>query len=87
MESAAHSEAHRPAASAVIGASTTGVTSRLPAIKPGEPYGHFAAINPLTGKPKWEIPLMDLPSSAGMLATGGGVVFTGETDRRVRRAR
>ena len=35
------------------------------------------AINPLTGEKKWEIPLTDLPSSAGMLATGGGLVFTG----------
>jgi alcohol dehydrogenase (cytochrome c) len=62
----------------VVGASTTGVTSRLPQIKPGEPYGHFTAIDPLTGKPKWAIPLTDLPSSAGVLATGGGLVFTGK---------
>ena len=40
--------------------------------------GHFVAINPLTGEKKWEIPLTDLPSSAGMLATGGGLVFTGK---------
>ncbi len=36
------------------------------------------AINPLTGEKKWEVPLTDLPSSAGMLATGGGLVFTGK---------
>jgi alcohol dehydrogenase (cytochrome c) len=40
--------------------------------------GHFAAINPLTGQKKWEVPLADLPGSAGMLATGGGLVFTGK---------
>ena len=40
--------------------------------------GHFVAINPLTGQKKWEVPLTDLPSSAGMLATGGGLVFTGK---------
>ena len=40
--------------------------------------GHFVAINPLTGEKKWEVPLTDLPSSAGMLATGGGLVFTGK---------
>jgi alcohol dehydrogenase (cytochrome c) len=62
----------------VVGASTTGVTSRLPQIKPGEPYGHFVAINPLTGERKWAIPMMDLPSSAGVLATGGGLLFTGK---------
>jgi alcohol dehydrogenase (cytochrome c) len=62
----------------VLGASTTGVTARTPAIQPGDVYGHFAAINPLTGEKKWEIPLTELPSSAGMLATGGGLVFSGK---------
>jgi alcohol dehydrogenase (cytochrome c) len=61
----------------VLGANSTGVTSRLPEIKPGEALGHFVAINPVTGEKKWEVPLTDLPSSAGMLATGGGLVFTG----------
>jgi alcohol dehydrogenase (cytochrome c) len=40
--------------------------------------GYFAAINPLTGEKKWEVSLTDLPGSAGMLATGGGLVFTGK---------
>jgi alcohol dehydrogenase (cytochrome c) len=62
----------------VVGASTTGVTARLPPTKPGDVFGYFAAINPLTGEKKWEIPLTELPSSAGMLATGGGLVFTGK---------
>ena len=62
----------------VLGGNTTGVTSRLPEVKPGEAYGHFVAINPLTGQKKWEVPLTDFPSSAGMLATGGGLVFTGK---------
>ena len=61
----------------VIGETSTGVVSRFPETKPGDVFGHFAAINPLTGEKKWEIPLTDLPSSAGMLATGGGLVFTG----------
>jgi alcohol dehydrogenase (cytochrome c) len=61
----------------VIGATSTGVNSRFPDITPGEPLGHFVAINPLTGEKKWEIPT-DLPSSAGMLVTGGGLVFTGK---------
>ena len=46
--------------------------------KPGDVLGHFAAINPLTGEKKWEVPLTDFPGSAGMLATGGGLVFTGK---------
>src|SRR5258708_7515940 len=62
----------------VIGATSTGVDARFPESKPGDVFGHFAAINPLTGEKKWEIPLTDLPSSAGMLATGGGLLFTGK---------
>jgi alcohol dehydrogenase (cytochrome c) len=61
-----------------IGANSTGVTSRAPVVKPGDVLGHFAAINPLTGEKQWEVPLADFPGSAGMLATGGGVVFTGK---------
>jgi alcohol dehydrogenase (cytochrome c) len=62
----------------VIGASSTGAISRLPATKPGDVFGYFTAIDPLTGEKKWEVPLTDMPSSAGMLATGGGLVFTGK---------
>ena len=61
----------------VIGANSTGVVARLPEVKPGEALGHFIAIDPVTGVKKWEVPLTDFPSSAGMLATGGGLVFTG----------
>jgi alcohol dehydrogenase (cytochrome c) len=66
-----------PPTPTVIGGGSTGVISRQPETKPGDVFGHFAAINPLTGEKKWEVPLTDLPSSAGMLATGGGLVFTG----------
>jgi alcohol dehydrogenase (cytochrome c) len=62
----------------VLGGATSGVTSRLPTVRPGDAFGFFAAIDPLTGQRKWEIPLTDLPSSAGVLATGGGLVFTGK---------
>jgi alcohol dehydrogenase (cytochrome c) len=62
----------------IIGGTTTNVTARLPELKPGEPRGFIVAIEPLTGKHKWEVPLVDLPSSAGVLATGGGIVFTGK---------
>ena len=61
----------------VLGADSTGVVSRPPTIKPGDVLGHFVAINPLTGEKKWEMPLTDLPSSAGTLVTDGGLVFTG----------
>jgi alcohol dehydrogenase (cytochrome c) len=62
----------------VRGGPSTGVVARQPEVKPGDVFGHFAAINPLTGEKKWEIPLTDLPSSSGMLATGGGLLFTGK---------
>src|SRR3989449_8115013 len=35
------------------------------------------AMEPLTGKVAWQVPLMDFASSAGMLATDGGLLFTG----------
>ena len=62
----------------VVGGTSTGVDARYPEEHPGEAVGAFAAINPLTGEKKWEVPLIDLPGSAGMLATGGGLVFTGK---------
>ncbi len=61
----------------VLGAESTGVVGRTPVIKPGDVVGHFVAINPLTAEKKWEVPLTDLPSSAGTLVTDGGLVFTG----------
>jgi alcohol dehydrogenase (cytochrome c) len=60
------------------GKDSTGIISRLPENKPGDVLGHFVAISPLTGEKKWEIPLTEFPGSAGMLATGGGLVFTGK---------
>src|SRR3984893_8949985 len=67
-----------PAKPQVAGTNSTGITSRNPVINPGDVLGHLVAINPLTGEKKWEVPLTELPSSAGMLATGGGLVFTGK---------
>jgi alcohol dehydrogenase (cytochrome c) len=62
----------------VIGGTSTGVIGKFLPVKPGDVLGYFAAINPLTAEKKWEVPLTDLPSSAGMLATGGGLLFTGK---------
>ncbi len=61
-----------------LGEATTGVAARTPAMKDDDVFGHFVALNPLTGEKKWEVPLIGLPSSAGMLATGGGLIFTGK---------
>ena len=62
----------------VIGTNSTGVSNRFPQVEPGDLLGHFMAINPLTGEKTWEVPLVDFPSSAGMLATAGGLLFTGK---------
>jgi alcohol dehydrogenase (cytochrome c) len=48
------------------------------AVPKGEPAGYHEAIDPLTGKVVWKTPMMEMPSSAGMLATAGGLLFTGE---------
>ena len=77
MERAAHRKIAPPKPT-VMGGVSTGVVARAPEIHPGDVLGHFTAINPLTGEKKWEVPLTDLPSSAGMLATGGGMLFTGK---------
>ncbi len=62
----------------VPGKDSSGVIARFLEVRPSDVLGHFAAINPVTGEKKWEVPLTELPSSAGMLATGGGLVFTGK---------
>jgi alcohol dehydrogenase (cytochrome c) len=62
----------------MLGGETTGVVARVLPVRPGDVLGSFIAINPLTGEKKWETPLPDLPSAAGMLATDGGLVFTGK---------
>jgi alcohol dehydrogenase (cytochrome c) len=62
----------------VIGETSTGINARQPVIMPGQVVGYFIAMDPLTGQRKWQVPLTDVPSSAGMLVTGGGLVFTGK---------
>ena len=62
----------------VMGKDSTGVIGRQPTTKPGDVVGYFIAMDPLTGTRKWEVPLTDMASSAGMLVTGGGLVFTGK---------
>ncbi len=42
-----------------------------------EPHGYLSAIDPMTGKAKWQMAWESVPSLAGTLSTGGGLVFTG----------
>ena len=41
------------------------------------PRGHLKAIDPMTGKTKWEQP-SDIPRFSGVMSTAGGVVFSGQ---------
>jgi alcohol dehydrogenase (cytochrome c) len=51
----------------------------LPARQPeGEPIAHMDAIDPLTAKQTWRAPIADHPHWSAMLATGGGLLFTGK---------
>ena len=42
-----------------------------------EPHGYLSAIDPMTGKSKWQMPWPAQPSMAGTLSTAGNLVFTG----------
>ena len=44
---------------------------------PQGPRGYLKAIDPLTGKTKWENGT-DIPRFSGVLSTGGGLVFSGQ---------
>lgn len=42
-----------------------------------QPHGYLSAIDPMTGKSKWQMAWPGQPSMAGTLSTAGGLVFTG----------
>jgi alcohol dehydrogenase (cytochrome c) len=44
---------------------------------PNGPRGYLKAIDPLTGKAKWEMP-SDIPRFSGVLSTAGKLVFSGQ---------
>ncbi|MEQ1775519.1 MAG: PQQ-dependent dehydrogenase, methanol/ethanol family, partial [Burkholderiales bacterium] len=58
-----------------VGQSYIGIetSSKIPEIT-----GYHIAMNPLTGKVAWKIPLRDFAVSAGTLGTDGGLLFTGK---------
>ena len=45
---------------------------------PSAPLGHIDAIEPLTGKQRWRTPVGQIPNYSAMLATAGGLLFTGK---------
>ena len=64
----------------VLGQGSTGVETSFRTPPSGEPWGYHLAFNPLTGKAEWKVPITDTVLSAGMLATDGGLLFTGRVN-------
>ena len=60
-----------------LGEPNTATAGRAPVIKPGDVVGYHVAMDPLTGKFKWKVPITDMASSGSVLATDGGLLFTG----------
>jgi len=56
-----------------------GIENKYPEIKKGDVVGHIEAIDPLTAKTKWRVPLQDYQIWSAMLATGGGLLFNGRS--------
>jgi alcohol dehydrogenase (cytochrome c) len=55
----------------------TGVSNTTKERDKSQPWGYWGAVLPMTGKPVWRTPLVDLPSWSGAMVTAGGLVFTG----------
>ena len=60
-----------------LGEPSTAAAGRNPELKPDDVVGYHVAMDPLTGKTKWKVPIKGIPNAASVLATGGGLLFTG----------
>jgi alcohol dehydrogenase (cytochrome c) len=60
-----------------LGEPSTAVEGRNPDVKPDDVVGYHVAMNPLTGQTKWKVPIKGIPNAASVLATDGGLLFTG----------
>jgi alcohol dehydrogenase (cytochrome c) len=50
-----------------------------PAPRPaGEPIAHVDAIDPMSAQHKWRVPIDDIPHYSAIIATAGGLLFTGK---------
>jgi alcohol dehydrogenase (cytochrome c) len=54
-----------------------GVNFRGVMMPKDQPHGYLSAIDPMTGKSKWQMAWPGQPSMAGTLSTAGNLVFTG----------
>jgi alcohol dehydrogenase (cytochrome c) len=48
--------------------------------KDGSAMGYLMAIDPMTGKAKWEMPWKNMPSFSGIMSTASGLLFTGNAE-------
>ena len=55
-----------------------GIENANSPVGPDTVAGHIEAIDPLTAQPKWRVPLKGQMIASAMLATGGGLLFTGK---------
>ena len=55
-----------------------GIENIMSPITPDTVAGHVEAIDPLTAQPKWRVPVKGQVIASAMLATGGGLLFTGK---------
>jgi alcohol dehydrogenase (cytochrome c) len=52
-------------------------------VSPDSPaYGALRAIDPISGERKWEFKYLS-PSTAGLLSTASGLIFTGDSDGNI----
>ena len=68
---------HLPVKDHVVGQRFQFIENRPTPVKPGDAIGHIEALDPLTGQPKWRVPLTDHPVWSAIMTTGGGLLFTG----------
>jgi alcohol dehydrogenase (cytochrome c) len=69
---------HLPTKPHVLGQRYQFIENRQAPVGPDGAVGHVDAIEPLTGKQRWRVPLTDHPHWSAMLSTGGGLLFTGK---------
>jgi alcohol dehydrogenase (cytochrome c) len=60
-----------------VGQRYIGLENR-PAPPTGGPIAHVDAIHPITGQHAWRVPIPDIPHYSAILATAGGLLFTGK---------
>jgi alcohol dehydrogenase (cytochrome c) len=60
-----------------LGEPSTAVEGRNPVVKPDDIVGYHLAMDPLTGTAKWKVPIKGIPNAASVMATDGGLLFTG----------